>query len=278
MRSATSVFAHGLVLDHGDHRVGLEGGKQRRIAHRGGRVDPVTHPLAARRPQCARVSILQIVGQPETVGVRVPGARLLIVACEHDRRAIQLTRAMARERRRRSVDAALRQDDRAAVRSRAARRPPASMPSDLAAIAPANMSWRRRCTRSYMLTPVMPCTRGSVPVEIVECPTAVFVGRKLTCAWVNHAPRRRRAVERRHRLGVPIEVVAAHAIQNEQHDNARSGKALAKTGNTRPVAVGGIDTPSAAASVGATSCCTAGIEYTPVFTAGPTNINGIETS
>ncbi len=33
-----------------------------------------------------------------------------------------------------------------------------------------------------------------------------------------------------------------------------------KTGNTWPVAVGGIDTPSAAASVGATSCCTAGIE------------------
>src|SRR5687767_5515245 len=50
------------------------------------------------------------------------------------------------------------------------------------------------------------------------------------------------------------------------------------TGNTRPVAVGGIDTPSAAASVGATSCCTAGIEYTPVLTAGPANISGIETS
>ena len=51
-----------------------------------------------------------------------------------------------------------------------------------------------------------------------------------------------------------------------------------KTGNTRPVAVGGIDTPSAAASVGATSCCTTGIEYTPVLTAGPANISGIETS
>ena len=40
-------------------------------------------------------------------------------------------------------------------------------------------------------------------------------------------------------------------------------KPVRKTGNTRPVAVGGICTPSAAASVGATSCCTAGIEYTP---------------
>ena len=55
-------------------------------------------------------------------------------------------------------------------------------------------------------------------------------------------------------------------------------KPVRKTGNTRPVAVGGICTPSAAASVGATSCCTAGIEYTPVLTAGPANISGIETS
>ena len=51
------------------------------------------------------------------------------------------------------------------------------------------------------------------------------------------------------------------------------------TGKTRPVAVGGICAPSAAASVGATSCCTAGIEYTPVFTAGPPYlVRGIVTS
>ena len=55
-------------------------------------------------------------------------------------------------------------------------------------------------------------------------------------------------------------------------------KSVRKTGNTRPVTVGSICAPSAAASVGATSCCTAGIEYTPVFTAGPANISGIETS
>ena len=54
--------------------------------------------------------------------------------------------------------------------------------------------------------------------------------------------------------------------------------AVRKTGKTRPVAVGGICTPSAAARVGATSCCTAGIEYAPVFTAGPANMSGIETS
>ena len=36
--------------------------------------------------------------------------------------------------------------------------------------------------------------------------------------------------------------------------------------------------PSAAAMVGATSCCTAGVEYLPVFTAGPANIRGIATS
>ena len=51
-----------------------------------------------------------------------------------------------------------------------------------------------------------------------------------------------------------------------------------KTGKARPVAVGGICTPSAAARVGATSCCTAGIEYAPVLTAGPANMSGIETS
>ena len=50
------------------------------------------------------------------------------------------------------------------------------------------------------------------------------------------------------------------------------------TGRTCPVAVGGILTPSAAASVGAMSCCTAVIEYRPAFTAGPTNIKGISTS
>jgi hypothetical protein len=55
-------------------------------------------------------------------------------------------------------------------------------------------------------------------------------------------------------------------------------KPFRRTGNTRPVAVGGICTPSAAASVGATSCCAAGIEFTPVLTAGPANISGIETS
>ena len=54
--------------------------------------------------------------------------------------------------------------------------------------------------------------------------------------------------------------------------------AVRKTGKTRPVAVGGICTPSAAASVGATSCCTAGIEYAPVLTAGPANMSGIATS
>ena len=54
--------------------------------------------------------------------------------------------------------------------------------------------------------------------------------------------------------------------------------AARKTGRTRPVAVGGICTPSAAASVGATSCCAAGIEYAPAFTAGPANMSGIETS
>ncbi len=51
-----------------------------------------------------------------------------------------------------------------------------------------------------------------------------------------------------------------------------------KTGKTLPIAVGGICMPSAAARVGATSCCTAGIEYTPVLTAGPANMSGIETS
>jgi hypothetical protein len=55
-------------------------------------------------------------------------------------------------------------------------------------------------------------------------------------------------------------------------------KPVRKTGNTRPVVVGGSCTPSAAARVGATSCCTAGVEYLPVLTAGPTNIRGIATS
>ena len=55
-------------------------------------------------------------------------------------------------------------------------------------------------------------------------------------------------------------------------------KPVRKTGNTRPVVVGGICTPRAAARVGATSCCTAGVEYLPVLTAGPTNISGIATS
>ena len=55
-------------------------------------------------------------------------------------------------------------------------------------------------------------------------------------------------------------------------------KPVRKTGNTLPVVVGGICTPSAAARVGATSCCTAGVEYVPALTAGPANISGIATS
>jgi hypothetical protein len=53
---------------------------------------------------------------------------------------------------------------------------------------------------------------------------------------------------------------------------------LRNTGNTRPVVVVVICTPSAAARVGATSCCTAGVDYLPVLTAGPQNISGIATS
>jgi len=55
-------------------------------------------------------------------------------------------------------------------------------------------------------------------------------------------------------------------------------KPVRKTGNTRPVDEGGICTPSTAARVGATSCCTAGVEYVPLLTAGPANISGIATS
>src|SRR6266853_2929497 len=55
-------------------------------------------------------------------------------------------------------------------------------------------------------------------------------------------------------------------------------KPVRKTGNTRPVDEAGICTPSAAARVGATSCCAAGVEYVPVLTAGPANISGIATS
>ena len=108
-----TVFAQRLAPDHGGYRVGFEGGEERRTTHRRRRIDSVMQPLALPRPECARIAILQIVRQPETVGVRVPGTRLLIVADEHDRRAIRLTRTTAGERRRRSLDAALRQDDRA---------------------------------------------------------------------------------------------------------------------------------------------------------------------
>ena len=47
-------------------------------------------------------------------------------------------------------------------------------------IHPANMSWRRT-PQSYVLTPVIPCTPGSVPVEIVASDGRV-AGRTLTCA------------------------------------------------------------------------------------------------
>jgi len=45
-----AVFADGLVLDHGDHRVGFERGKERRVAHGGRRVDLVMHPLGISCP------------------------------------------------------------------------------------------------------------------------------------------------------------------------------------------------------------------------------------
>ena len=66
--------------------------------------------------------------------------------------------------------------------------------------------------------------------------------------------------ERWHGRGIAVEVIPAHAIEDEQHDHPWSSESRRKTGNTRPVVVGGICTPSAAASVGATSCCAAGIQ------------------
>src|SRR5215208_8071301 len=110
------VSAHWLALNHRRHRIGFECRKQSRIAHSGSRVDSVTHPLPASLPECARRSIVQVRRQPEAIGVRGPVARLLIVACQYDWRSIQLTRSMTRERRRRSVDAALCQYDRATSR------------------------------------------------------------------------------------------------------------------------------------------------------------------
>ena len=74
-----------------------------------------------------------------------------------------------------------------------------------------------------MLLTVTPWMRGSAPVAIVECPTPVFVGRKLTCAPAEPGGAPAERSERRHHIGVAVEVVAPHAIQNEDEDDARRG-------------------------------------------------------
>src|SRR5438270_13357777 len=106
-----TISAERLMLDHGGHRTGLEGREERRTTHRRRRIDFGMKPLAARGPQRAGIAIPQIIRHPETLRVRVPGTCRLVVTDEHDRGAVWLTGAMAGQRRRRTVDTALCQND-----------------------------------------------------------------------------------------------------------------------------------------------------------------------
>ncbi len=235
------------------------------------------HPLSVRRPQCHGVSILQILGQPVTIGIRGPASRLLIVGCEHNRRSVQLTRSMPRERRRRSVDASLRQDDRA------------TSCCELPGVCQrqCHQILRRRSFEQVVAPAVDAIVHAhsgySVHAGIGSRRDGRVPDGGIRRKGVDPRPSEPGAAlaqggERRHGAGVLIEVIPAHAIQDEEHDHSRSGKRSPQHRQTRPVAVGGICTPRAAARVGATSCCAAGIEYSPVLTAGPANMSGIETS
>src|SRR5205085_12256871 len=108
------MVTEGLMLDHGNHRIGFEGGEERRPAHRRRRINSVMKPLASRGPQRAGIAVPQIVRHPETLRVRVPGTCRLVVTDEHDRSAVWLAGAMAGKRRGGALDASLGQDDGAA--------------------------------------------------------------------------------------------------------------------------------------------------------------------
>ena len=64
-----------------------------------------------------------------------------------------------------------------------------------------------------------------MPVEIVECPTAVLVGQKVHLRLGEPGTLLTQSGQRWHGRGVAIEVIPAHAIQDEQHHHSRSSKA-----------------------------------------------------
>ena len=98
----------------------------------------------------------------------------------------------------------------------------------------------------------MPWTRGSAPVATVAWAMLGDRGQVVQPALENHAPwRRSRSSVGRHGR-VAVEVVHAHPVEDQQHDQPRPCRARAADTARwlRPEAVDGIGTPSRSASVG----------------------------
>src|ERR1700687_6203170 len=217
------VFAQRLSLNQRGHRIGFECWKQSRISHRLGRVDFVTHPLPARRPQCFRIAILQICRQPETVGVCGPVARLLIVACENDGRSIQLTRSMPCERPRRSVNAALCHYDRATSR----RQLPDVSQRQYHQVLRRSSSEKVVASALLALVHADPCdsVHSSIgPSRERRVPNSCVGRKKVNPRLSEPGTPLAQCGERWHGRAEAIEVIPAHAIQDEQHDHSWSSQ------------------------------------------------------
>ena len=81
-----------------------------------------------------------------------------------------------------------------------------------------------------------------MPVAIVECPTAVLVGRTVDARLAEPRSASAQRRERRHHIGVPVEVVPPHAIE---HEDARR-RAVEQNRAARPARHG--PSPSAAST------------------------------
>ena len=185
------------------------------------------HPLPARRPQCFRIAILQICRQPETVGVCGPVARRLIVAGENDWRSIQLTRSMPCERRRRSVDAALCQYDRATSR----RELPDVSQRQCHQVLRRSSSEKVVASALRAVVHADPCDAVHArigPGRERRVPNGGVGRKKVNLRLSEPGTTLAQGGERWHGRGVAIEVIAAHAIQDEQHDHSRSSKTSAQ--------------------------------------------------
>src|ERR1700690_3446603 len=187
------------------------------------------HPLGIACPQRARIYLFEVRGQTVAVGIRAPVARPLVVAGKHGRNSVQLTCSMPCKWDGGAVDAALCQND-CATRCRKlpdiGQRQRHQIPGyasgeDL--VTHAADAIVHVVTGYPMYGGIGSGSNGRVPHRGIR-------RKNIELRLSEPGPPLPQCRERWHERGVPIEVVATHAIENDQYDHPRRSNARLQDG------------------------------------------------